>query len=453
MSKPSIAELLIASGHTDFNSPLLQQAIQTLYGDVGANLDERDWSAIMATNNPMAVAEQALKDQWQDAAYLLRNADHLIGQSYSPVSVEFTYRQMADRLDFAYDASWSAGTQYAWLGALSGEELAARAAAEAAAAEVPRIAFEFTDTAANLDVSHAGTLSFSVAGASQTVSAGDVALTPGATLREGFVTLTPDSGEATTTDEYVVVGTNTAMSRRFGTELPVVDRLIILGSASDSISAGDSNDTVYGGDGADIIVGNSGNDLIRAGTGADQIAGSEGNDTINGGSGNDFIVLLETNPATDVVIFSATAGLNGSDTILGFTTGFGGDVLNTAAFSGGGAMTLDATIYSATVANPTTLADDTVVRLVDLTGGENISTEAGLAAALTVGGEYANLDANTNADADTIVFLTASSTTATAYSVFYATAAVTSIEFGSVTLVGTVDASGALSTLVPDNFI
>ena len=75
MTKPSIAELLIASGHTDFNWPLVRQAIQTLYGDVGANLDERDWSAIMAANNPMAVAEQALKDQWQDAAYLLRNAD------------------------------------------------------------------------------------------------------------------------------------------------------------------------------------------------------------------------------------------------------------------------------------------------------------------------------------------------------------------------------------------
>ena len=129
MSRPSIAELLIASGHTDFNWPLVRQAIQTLYGDVGANLDERDWSAIMAANNPMAVAEQALKDQWQDAAYLLRNADHLISQGYSPVAVEFTYRQMAERLDFTYDASWSAGTQYEWLGALSDEELAARSAA------------------------------------------------------------------------------------------------------------------------------------------------------------------------------------------------------------------------------------------------------------------------------------------------------------------------------------
>jgi Ca2+-binding RTX toxin-like protein len=204
------------------------------------------------------------------------------------VSVEFTYRQMADRLDFAYDASWSAGTQYAWLGALSGEELAARAAAEAAA-EVPRIAFEFTDTAANLDVSHAGTLSFSVAGASQSVNAGDVPLTPGATLREGFVTLTRDSGASTTTADYVVVGTNVAMDRDFGSESTIADRLIILGSASDRISAGGSNDTVYGGDGDDTIFGNQGNDLIRGGTGAESIQAGAGNDTVFGEAGADTI--------------------------------------------------------------------------------------------------------------------------------------------------------------------
>lgn len=50
------------------------------------------------------------------------------------------------------------------------------------------------------------------------------------------------------------------------------------------------------------------------------------------------------------------------------------------------------------------------------------------------------------------MFLTASSTTATAYNVFYTTATATSTEFASVTLVGTVNASGAFSTLVAGNF-
>ena len=62
----------------------------------------------------------------------------------------------------------------------------------------------------------------------ETVNAGDVALTPGASIKEGFVTLTRESGAATTTDEYVFVGTNVAMARDFGNEISVADRLIIL---------------------------------------------------------------------------------------------------------------------------------------------------------------------------------------------------------------------------------
>ena len=46
MSKPSIAELLNASGHTIYTPELVQRAMYSLYGNVGANLDERDWSAL-----------------------------------------------------------------------------------------------------------------------------------------------------------------------------------------------------------------------------------------------------------------------------------------------------------------------------------------------------------------------------------------------------------------------
>ena len=49
MSKPSIAALLRASGHTEFTRPLLMRAIDSLYGNLGANLDERDWSALSST--------------------------------------------------------------------------------------------------------------------------------------------------------------------------------------------------------------------------------------------------------------------------------------------------------------------------------------------------------------------------------------------------------------------
>ena len=472
MSKPSIAELLIASGHTDFNSPLLQQAIQTLYGDVGANLDERDWSAIMATNNPMAVAEQALKDQWQDAAYLLRNADHLIGQGYSPVAVEFTYRQMAERLDFAYDASWSAGTQYAWLGALSDEELAARAAAEAAAAEVPRIAFEFTDTAANLDVSHAGTLSFSVAGASQSVNAGDVPLTPGATLREGFVTLTRDSGAAGTTSDYIVVGTNAAMSRDFGTELPVVDRLIVLGSASDRMSAGDSNDTVYGGDGDDTIFGNQGNDLIRGGTGADSIHAGVGNDTVFGEAGADRIYggsegNDEFTGGADADDFLLPNDGSWFDTVTDFVSGIDdigvSDLAITALIRPLSAIGTETATTSAGATNSIEIADDDV-HYVSVngqagaltTGGTATLTSADLTAS-TLTNLAAYLDerftkavatgASGDVDAIMVVNWTAPSSTTSYVYEFTENAASVNISASELALLGVIERSSAILTI------
>ena len=304
MSRPSIAELLIASGHTEFQLSIVLQALQTLYRDVGVNLDERDWAVVMAAGDPLATAQQALKDQWQNADYLLRNADYLASLGYSPVAIEATYRQMADRLDFIYDASWSFGTGY----------------------ESPVISFEFNDTTANLDVNLAGTLSFSVRGGSTSINAGDVALTDGTTLREGFVTVTRDSGAATTTDEYVVVGINVAMRRDFGAQSTIADRLIILGSASDHISSGDSNDTVYGGDGDDTIFGNQGNDLIRGGTGTDSIHAGTGNDTVFGEAGDDIIYggsdgndqLSGGADADDFLIPDDGAGI---DTVTDFVAG------------------------------------------------------------------------------------------------------------------------------------
>ncbi len=139
------------------------------------------------------------------------------------------------------------------------------------------------------------------------------------------------------------------------------------------------------------------------------------------------------------------------DTITGFRTGAlanGGDVLNFNAFNGkpAGLRALD-------TANPetsATIADKTIVRLIDLEDGQDITTAAGLLAALN-GGEYANIDA-TSAGTTTYVFLTASSAAATTFNVFYATSANTSADFATVELVGTVSANAGLGTLVAANF-
>lgn len=68
MTKPSIAELLNASGHTTYTSELVQQAMYALYGNIGANLDERDWSAIMQSGNPLATAQTSLLAMYQSSS-------------------------------------------------------------------------------------------------------------------------------------------------------------------------------------------------------------------------------------------------------------------------------------------------------------------------------------------------------------------------------------------------
>jgi hypothetical protein len=90
--------------------------VNALYGNVVANLDERDWSAIMASSNPPAVAEVALIQQWQNKSYLLRNTQHLVSIGYTELAPEFTDRQMGERLAYAYSNVWSQGTRFAtWM--------------------------------------------------------------------------------------------------------------------------------------------------------------------------------------------------------------------------------------------------------------------------------------------------------------------------------------------------
>lgn len=469
MNAPSIAGLLRASGFTDFSGQLVSQASQILYGDIGANLDERDWSAIMATENPMAAAEEAISDQWQDAGYLLRNAEHLLDQGYPPIAVEFTYRQMAVRLDFAYDSSWSSGTEFAWLAALSDEELAARAATEGGQAH---ISFEFSDSDANLEVSIPGTIYFSVAGASQLVEAGDVALVPGATLKEGFVTLAGNNGATTTSYDYVVVGTNTAMDRDFGDDATVADRLIILGSANDDISAGDSNDTVYGGDGADTIYGNQGNDSIRSGAGADSIQAGAGNDTVFGEAGADIIYggtegNDEFTGGADADDFLLQNDGSWFDTVTDFVVGIDDISVTSGAISALirplSAIGTETATTSAGVTNNIEIADNDVHYVsVDgqagalTTGGTATLTSADLTAS-TLTNLAAYLDerftnavatgASGDVDAIMVVNWTAPSSTTSYVYEFTENAASVNISASELALLGVIERSSAILTI------
>lgn len=382
MTKPSIAELLIASGYTDFNFPLIQQAIQTLYGDVGANLDERDWSAIMAASNPMAVAEQALKDQWQNTAYLLRNADHLIIQGYSPVSVEFTYRQMAERLDFAYGASWSAGTQYEWLGALSDTELAARVAAESASRNAP-FSVNWTDTSEGqlLDLRHL------TVGAIITFVNDDVRDDAPDTIYGG------DGNDVFINGEHIdewgadlwgpVYGQAGTDEIRFGGNwddgvdgaINGVELLTLSSAASVTLDAQTE---------AFTITGSSGNDTIVAGAGADTITGGDGADTITGGSGLDSIT---GGAGADVIRIGAVVAAS-TDTVVGFVSSTDKvEVLSSLLFNGANIATLNTTtIANWTAALGSLGANDIFVEFTDDTGADGSCDQASEVSALLTAG-------------------------------------------------------------------
>ncbi|KRC17042.1 hypothetical protein [Acidovorax sp. Root219] len=103
---------------------LITRAILTLYGNVGSNLDTRDWTVIMQSSNPLEAAERALVRQYLDKDYLLRNLQLYSARGARPEQAEYTYRQLAERMGFTYDANWSVGTPYEYLRLKSTAELA-----------------------------------------------------------------------------------------------------------------------------------------------------------------------------------------------------------------------------------------------------------------------------------------------------------------------------------------
>jgi hypothetical protein len=139
------------------------------------------------------------------------------------------------------------------------------------------------------------------------------------------------------------------------------------------------------------INGASGAETITASAAGGTITALAGADNITGGAG------------TDTIVTAATAALNGDDNIGTFTNNT--DILNIDAF-------LDATAMNAALAaNPggATVVTNDVNPLVDIAGGQDVTTAAGLNTALAAGGEYANINMGNNALA---VFATASTNAA-----------------------------------------
>ena len=217
MNKPSIAELLSASGHTTYTPALVTRAMYALYGNVGANLDGRDWLAIMQGQDPLALAEAGLVRMNTDPVYLVENIVHLTNAGYVPAQAEITYRQLAQRLEFDHNTNWSVGTAYPDLGSLSMDALIAQVPVTPVTPPSPTFTVTSSSiTPSDVDNSHTYTsgdtitLKFSAAIDATKLTIGDLALSGGHSLGTG-ATLTPTTGTAT--DFVITLGTSATVAK------------------------------------------------------------------------------------------------------------------------------------------------------------------------------------------------------------------------------------------------
>lgn len=162
--------------------------------------------------------------------------------------------------------------------------------------------------------------------------------------------------------------------------------------------------------GAETLIGSAGNDSMAGLAGTDAITGGAGNDSLTGGAD------------ADVFVFAATAAGNGQDTFTDLVVGNAGDVLDFSAFAidGNATATAPGALDPVDTMNPAA-ADNVsgvIVRLTDIAAGQDVTTAAGLTAALAAGGEYANMDMTANAKA---VFITAAAAAAGTNYIFFAT--------------------------------
>ncbi|MCX7946883.1 MAG: hypothetical protein N2557_08020 [Hydrogenophilus sp.] len=237
--------------------------------------------------------------------------------------------------------------------------------------------------------------------------------------------------------------------------------LIVGSQGADTVRAGDGNDIInvtQGGN--DNVQGQGGNDIILfGGTGSATLSGGDGADTIviapnattaaltgvnivapatggtltvNGDADNDTVIVTAASTADFATLAGGAGGADtlivevgavgqmtptGFETIILALTPNSAGAVNIPTLISGGSIAGNTVIrfqngiapgsvatYTANPAAGTLIANGQLIRLTDLAGGQDLSTSAGMTAALAAGGEYANLDMapNTAAAAATI---------------------------------------------------
>jgi Ca2+-binding RTX toxin-like protein len=302
-----------------FSAPNIIRAITSLYSNVGANRDERNWSAILASADPLAASEIALSEMYQNSSYLLRNANNLLTLNYTQNQIVYTYHELSQRLGFTYRSDWAAGSVFADAANLSFNNVRSFAISDqqnSGPTPILTLTNDATGFLARADL--AGQLRFIDGTFIANLTAGiDERLAVLGALKSGQV---------------VAVSTNNRQST-------ASTQTVTLGTAGndtyDASGAGAVVQYVFTGDGNDTITGGAGADIIFAGDGDDVIRGSQEDIRLSGGNGNDRLEISTNFTVNDVFQIRSieeirlmanglTLNLTGmffGETIRGFATG------------------------------------------------------------------------------------------------------------------------------------
>lgn len=302
MSKPSMLNLLTASD-APLSFDYVMRASLSLYGYIGAGLDERDWDAVMTSDDPLSQSIVALIEMYQDPDFLLRNASYLLTRGYSANQIVFGYRKLENDIDFTLPADWAEGTMFEEAANKSASQLLQDATSDfIASVPVPSLTVTASSTAFTITSSVDGTLEMVGVGSLGAATTGANVLTTQAAISTGTITVNSGGRASAATTQTFTLGTTGA------------DTIDTSGAGArvDYVLGGNDNDTITTGDGDDWILGGDGDDVITAGNGADRISAGDGNDTViadendievTGGDGTDTLRVLVSVTATRVQQF------------------------------------------------------------------------------------------------------------------------------------------------------
>jgi Ca2+-binding RTX toxin-like protein len=341
MSKPTFAEFLrvLNSPH---NPQQIIDAVFYLNGVIGAGLDERDWTSILASNDPLAAAKSGFLAMYTDPIFLLRNANHLQILEYSPNQIALTYKQFADKFDFPLLTDWAVGTVFeaaifanadqnlitsieennAALAAIAEQERLRQLQEELEEAflnaPIPGLTLSNDGFGLKVEADQGGRLLFSDGTFIANLAAGvQTLLEELAALTSGTIRLQSSQGKSSpsTVQVYTLgtVGNDTYDSSGNGAQVDYID-------------TGAGNDVITGGAGADIIYAGPGTDVINADDTDLRIDGGDGVDTMR--VDDDFtingIFQIRNMEVITAVANNLTIDLRGmffGGTINGFATG------------------------------------------------------------------------------------------------------------------------------------